>query len=82
MNAKRFHSLSAAGAGDLGPIDAGDILGPCPSCATELRVTSVENPRTGRTARALVHPVPFCAYYGATDPSAIERAIERGAKEN
>ena len=79
---KRMHGLDAAGAGDAGPVDDGDLLGPCPSCGAELRVGPVNNPRTGRVERALMHPVPFCTYYGDTDPDTIERDIARAQKAN
>lgn len=73
---KNMHDLDAAGAGDVGAVAEGDVLGPCPSCGAELRKTHVKHPHTGRLERALMHPVPFCAYYGETDPAAIERAIK------
>ena len=79
---KRVHGLDAAGAGDAGAVDSGDVLGPCPSCGADLYVGRVENPRTGRVERALMHPVPFCTYYGETDPGTIERDIARTQKEN
>ena len=78
---KRKHGLSAAGAGDLGAVDDGDLLGPCPSCAAELRVSHAQNPHTGRVERVIIHPVPFCTYYGETDPATIERDVRR-AQEN
>ena len=79
---KRVHGLDAAGAGDAGAVDGGEVLGPCPSCGADLHVGRVENPRTGRVERALMHPVPFCTYYGETNPATIERAIARERKEN
>lgn len=78
---KRVHGLDAAGAGDAGAVDDGDLLGPCPSCGTDLHIGRVENPRTGRVERVLMHPVPFCTYYGETDPDAIELAIKRAQEE-
>jgi hypothetical protein len=77
MKEKRVHDLAAAGAGDLGTVPAGDVLGACPSCDAELRVCTVRHPHTGRVERALQHPVPFCAYFGKTDPTEIEQEIER-----
>jgi hypothetical protein len=77
---KRVHGLNAAGAGDVGGVDEGEVLGPCPSCGADLRVAYVKNPRSGRIERALMHPVPFCTYYGETDPTTIERAVEERAK--
>lgn len=75
MSSKRIHGLDAAGAGDVGDVDGGEFLGPCPSCGAELLVVRVQNPRTGRVERAILHPVPFCTYYGETDPTAIERDV-------
>lgn len=72
---KRAHGASAAGAGDLGTVDDGAILGPCPSCATTLSVGHARNPHTDRVERVIIHPMPFCTYYGETDPAAIERDV-------
>jgi hypothetical protein len=74
---KRVHGLEAAGAGDVGGVEGGEALGPCPSCTASLCVAFVKNPRTGRVERALIHPVPFCTYYGETDPTVIEDAVAR-----
>ena len=82
MKDKRVHGLDAAGAGDAGAVNVGEVLGPCPSCGADLYVGRVQNPRTGRVERALMHPVPFCTYYGVTDPATIERDIARTQKEN
>jgi hypothetical protein len=70
----------AAGGGDAETIDGGEVIGPCPSCGADLSVALAKNPRTGRVERALMHPVPFCTYYGETHPDAIEHAIERVKK--
>jgi hypothetical protein len=82
VSAKLLHSLDKAGAGDVGAVDVGEALGPCPSCGADLFDGSAENPRTGRVERFLTHPAPFCTYYGETDPATIERDIERVQKEN
>jgi hypothetical protein len=79
---KNLHGLDAAGAGDVGEVDNGEVLGPCPSCGAELRDVHVKHPRTGRVERAIMHPVPFCTYYGETHPDTIERAIKRALREN
>ena len=73
---KRIHGTDMDGAGDLGPVPSGELFGPCPSCAAELRVTVLRNPNTGREGRALMHPAPFCTYYGETSPEQIERDVE------
>ena len=78
---KNMHSLDAAGAGDLGAVESGDVLGPCPSCGTELREAHIKHPHTGRVERAIEHPEPFCTYFGETHPDTIERAIQRAPKE-
>ena len=53
MKEKRVHDLAAAGAGDLGVVPVGEILGACPSCGAEMRTFDVMNPRSGRIERAL-----------------------------
>jgi hypothetical protein len=77
VNEKRIHGLSAAGAGDAGPVFADTVLGPCPSCAADLIVGHARDPRTGREGRVILHPLPFCTYYGETDPAAIEHDVRR-----
>ena len=79
---KRLHGLDAAGAGDAGGVALDELVGPCPSCGADLHAGAARNPQTGRVERALMHPVPFCTYYGETDPSQIERDVERARKEN
>lgn len=76
----RRHGIERAGAGDVGFIELGQVLGPCPRCGAILHVTFADDPKSGRRGRAITHPVPFCSYYGETDPAAIEAAIKRGAK--
>lgn len=50
-------------------------LGPCPSCGASLSVGVLTNPNTGRPARAVSHPMPFCHYFGATSTEQIESDI-------
>lgn len=79
-NAKRIHGIEAAGAGDLGKIgelDAEEQVGPCPDCGAEIREGSIVNPNTGVRMRGLLHPVPFCTYFGETDAEEIRKEIER-----
>jgi hypothetical protein len=75
-----LHGLDAAGAGDLGVVSAGEVLGPCPSCGSELHVVYAEDPYTRQRCRAMTHPVPFCTYFGETDPFVIERDIQHAKK--
>lgn len=74
--AKRQHGLEAAAGEDAGAL-RGVSLGPCPSCDAELLVTIARDPRTGREASAIMHPVPFCTYFGETSPEEIERMIRK-----
>jgi hypothetical protein len=76
---KRLHGIEAAGAGSVGAVADGQIIGPCPSCGAELRIGMAQNPVTTFIERALMHPVPFCTYFGETAPEAIERDIKRHA---
>jgi hypothetical protein len=62
-------------AGDLGKLDLDETeLGPCPSCGAMLTVGEVLV-GTAAAQRAMYHPMPFCRYYGDTDPSLIERDV-------
>lgn len=79
---KRVHDLDKAGAGDVGDVDGAVLLGPCPSCGADLHVARAKNPSTGRVELALMHAVPFCAYYAKTDPAEIERAVTKKQKES
>lgn len=79
---KRVHGIDKAGAGDAGVIDVDQVLGPCPSCGADLIIGYAKDPRTKRVMRGLLHPILFCTYYGETDPSEIESAIDHAQKEN
>lgn len=74
---KRKHDLSAADGGDVGTVEDGRFLGPCPSCAADLRIGYARNPVTERVGRVIMHTVPFCTYYGETDPATIEADVRR-----
>lgn len=69
--ADRPYGVEAAGAGNLGKIDIGDPIGDCPSCGA-----SLHSARVGSN-EALTHPVPFCHYFGATDPDQIVRDMKK-----
>jgi hypothetical protein len=75
-----LHGLDAASAGDLGIVGAGEPLGLCASYGAKLRIVHAEDPHTRRVCRAITHPVPFCTYFGETDPSMIERDIQHAKK--
>ena len=77
MSNKRVHDLDKIRGGDVGAVDFGDVFGPCPSCGADLHIGHVEDPRTGRIERAIMHAVPFCTYYLKTDPIEIERAVKQ-----
>lgn len=77
MSNERKHGPEAARAGDLGAVTTDEVLGPCPSCGAELHVGHAMDPRTQRTQRTMLHPMPFCSYFGETDAHEIEREIER-----
>ena len=79
---KRVHGIEKAGGGDVGTVEVGDVLGSCPGCGAELHVAEAQNPATGRMVRGLLHPLPFCTYYGETDPREIADAIRRMQQEN
>ena len=76
MSGRRYDGR-AAGAGELPPVEStGEILGPCPSCGALVSIGTTPDPRNkNRPTRMLMHPMPFCHYFGATDANVIERAI-------
>lgn len=71
---ERKYTGDHCGRGELpgGVVASEDALGPCPGCDADLTVSTAINPDTGKRARVLLHPMPFCHYYGATDPTKIE----------
>lgn len=75
---RRVHGSEAAGAGDLGSVQAGEVIGACPSCGAALLAGTTTNPASGRVERGLLHPMPFCSYFGETDADEIEREVDRG----
>lgn len=81
MHGDRPHGLEAAGGGNVGGVMADEVVGPCPSCGAELLACRLKNPITGCIERALMHPVPFCTYYGETDTDTIERDVQRSQKD-
>lgn len=62
--APRPHGASAASGGVVN-IDQGEELAPCPSCSAMLS--------TGESGGmvALMHPMPFCDYFGRTAPEVV-----------
>lgn len=66
---RRGQSVPVEGTSDEAPI--GEVLGACPACRQELRVGALLDPLSGLVERALLHPVPFCTYFGETDSSEI-----------
>jgi hypothetical protein len=79
MRSPRVHGRDAAAGGDLGDVERGAVIGPCPGCGVEIVDGLIENPQTGRPQRVLLHAIPFCTYYGQTSPEDIELAIKRKA---
>jgi hypothetical protein len=82
MTKRRIHGIEAAGAGSIENVSAFELLGPCPSCGADLHVGNADIPRTGRPARALMHAMPFCTYYGETPADVIERDVQNARKMN
>ena len=76
MRNRRFDGR-AAGDGELPPVNSGKAIGPCPSCGALVSVGTAPDPDDeNKPTRMLMHPMPFCHYFGATDANVIERAIE------
>ena len=73
----RAHGLSAAGAGDAGNVADVRPLGPCPGCGANLHVGSAWDPVTSRQQPALLHAMPFCTYFGETEPEVIHEEVRR-----
>ena len=73
MNGERKYDDRHAGGGQLPAIRPEDLvdLGPCPACGAALKVGMIPHPKTQRPSKIVAHPVPFCHYYGATDPEQI-----------
>lgn len=78
---ERKYGGEACGAGTIEDVDMSENvdLGPCPGCAAMLTVGEIPHPLTQRPARAVLHPLPFCNYYGATDPDQIEADVRKAS---
>lgn len=71
-NAPRLHGVDACAAGDLVALSEADDLGPCPSCGAMIATSNESNPHNGgQIEPTVIHPIPFCAYFGQTDADAI-----------
>lgn len=54
------------------PVDKGVVVGACPSCGATISKGIVGNPdRDGAPTPMLMHPMPFCHYFGVTTPENI-----------
>ncbi len=76
MNGERKYDGQHAGAGDLGNVidtTKSDVIGSCPSCGAELSVNRVDH--KGKRRDVLLHAMPFCHYFGATDPDRIVQDV-------
>lgn len=64
-----YGSESATG----GPVDVdegtAEELAPCPSCGAMLATCTAEP--DGHRELAIMHPMPFCDYFGRTEPEVI-----------
>lgn len=69
--------MSNAGALEASP------LGPCPGCGAQLFSSAAPDPRFGNeVTSSLIHPIPFCSYFGETEIDAIvTRMLEIGLAE-
>lgn len=78
------HGADQCGAGDLGDIaDAGERLGPCPSCGASIEIGLAPDPLNGyKRTRVLLHVMPFCTYFGITDTDQIASDIEAARKKH
>lgn len=77
LQQQRMYGFEAAGAGEAELVSDDGVLGACPSCGAELHVGDALNPLSSRVERSLQHPIPFCSYFGETEPAEIEREIGR-----
>ena len=80
-NGERKYDGRHAGRGELGErLGVLDEVGPCPSCGAMLAIGQATDPSTKRRAKILTHPMPFCHYFGATDPDQVMRDIRAKAE--
>lgn len=79
---KDRHGLEAAGGGDLGDIklEKRRDVGPCPSCSEPLIAGVTVHPGTQMPAMVMMHPEPFCTYFGVTSPEQIEQDVRMGIR--
>lgn len=83
--APRPYGSEAAGGGVVETDSNPEDLGPCPGCGAMLGTVACIKPNGDRRELALAHPMPFCHYFGATDPGDITRdmlrAIHKGLRQ-
>lgn len=60
------------------PISKGDEIGACPSCSATISKTIVTHPEHHRPMESPIHPMPYCHYFGVTDPDRIVSDIRTG----
>lgn len=73
MSNERKYDGRHALAGTLtATVERKEVVGECPSCGAQLHIGSFDG------KRALLHDMPFCHYYGATDPDQILRDLDIG----
>ncbi len=74
MSSLRRHDARACNDAEVIEVaDIGEQIGPCPSgCGAILSIGLAPRPSNPRKSeRVLMHPIPFCTYYGKVDPDAI-----------
>lgn len=75
MSERRFTAEHTAGATKV--TEEPREVGPCPACGGTLKIGEAIDPHTGKKAKALFHEMPFCHYYGSTDPRQIEEDMKK-----
>lgn len=68
--------------GDLGEIPNSEVLGQCPSCEAEIRGGNTWNPDLQCMSRVVMHPIPFCSYFGNTAAGIFEAEVKARMREN
>lgn len=79
----KMNGPEMAGAGHLGNLNKdGEELGQCPGCGALIGKATATHPETKKVIDVMTHPLPFCHYFGITEPTDIVKEMLSRAGKN
>lgn len=80
MSERKYGNEHTAGEAELVDQKETVEVGSCPACGAMVSTGLVVHPRTQQSQRGLLHPMPFCHYFGATEPEQVVADIRAKAE--